>query len=137
MIMELYSCCNVRLLQRLPVQLFCKGQYSSLHELASAIILRRTKLFISQACLCNYSAKDKTLHCTSLPVQLFCKKQYSSLHELASEIILQGTVFFNIHVMTLLMYNRSLKIMEPHSIFKIQEIEANSRVLLHIYLYYN
>ena len=71
--MELYSCCNVRLLYSLPVQLFCKGQYSSLHELAS-------------------------------------------------EIILQGTVFFNIHVVTLLMYNRSLKIIEPHSIFKIQKI---------------
>ena len=84
MIMELYSCCNVRLLQR----------YSSLHELASAIILRRTKLFISQACLCNYSAKDKTLHCTSLPVQLFGKKQYSSLHEFASAIILRRTKLF-------------------------------------------
>ena len=132
----------------LPVQLFCEGQTVHFTSLPAQLFGEGQDSSLQEL------ARNNTLYCTSLSVQLFFEGQNSSLHEpasaiilhetilfiacqLASEIILQGTVFFNIHVMTLLMYNRSLKIMEPHSIFKIQKIEATSKVLLHINLYYN
>jgi hypothetical protein len=90
---------------------------SSLHELASAIILRRTTLFIARVCQCNYSARNNTLHCMSLPVQLFCEGQHYSLHEFASAIILRETILFIACNYLILQQEYSSIIMNHHFVF--------------------